>query len=457
MSVSRFTDLRVFTIWNALDWSLLLSLPDTLEELSCQLWNMGVPETTLPLSKLPPRLRVLSLDGPRLTLEFDTVAPLTLVHLELGLIAPLEPHELEKYFPAKNLRVVRGVLPLTPESLTKLPNVQEISVLNGILEQPSTLEILPRKLKRLILRNHQRLSPSLSFKHLPPALEDFSSPILCSQDVSDLPKSITHLRLERSPENASLTIPTAVWRQLPPLLKRLEVITSLFESEEFFQALPDGLEELILKGDTANEMIERVSFPKSLQASLKELSLSINSQDLPATGDSLFSKLGDFSRLESIVVFSPILIKSSTLSCLPKTLVKLDLKRVVFENFGLPFGKECDWKEGALSRLPEDLESLDLHYWRATPGSIDFKIFSYLPRRLVSLDIFSGRDVCKNPKSFIASLPRRLQCLSYSYDHTTGRGNPEFEESLTAIAIELKIAIKEYFSDPFWDGQRYDF
>lgn len=169
-------------------------------------------------------------------------------------------------------------------------------------------------------------------------------------------------------------------------------------------------------------------------------------------GTSLFSKLSAFSSLASLCIGPHIVITSTTLSKLPKSLVELRLKRVELENYGLPFGKEVDWKDGALSRLPETLERLDLDFLYAPPESIDFKVFSMLPSRLETLKVNTRHSVCLFPKSFIASLPKRLTTLEYLYSDPPDEDD-EFLLEGRDIKEELREAIAEYYSDPFWIGK----
>lgn len=127
---------------------------------------------------------------------------------------------------------------------------------------------------------------------------------------------------------------------------------SLFESEDGFSMLPGRLENLYLDAAASADMLARISFSKSLQESLQSLEVYVGPQD-PRFNEqkveSLFSKLSGFSSLTKLNVSAEIIIKSTTLSSLPKTLLKLQLELVDFENLGLPVGQKIpDWKEGAL-------------------------------------------------------------------------------------------------------------
>lgn len=197
INLRRFTDLRVLCMWSLASWDALKSLPDSLEELSLQTWNMDDDASaTFAISKLPPKLRVLSLDGSDLTLLFDSMAPSTLESLELGLEGHISLQDLENFFETKNLRVLRGVRDLTPESLSKFPNLEKLIDTHKLSGKLSTLEMLPRKLQKLSLLDRMRDSQSISFKHLPPSLKKYRGPILCPEDITELPKTLTCLQIQ---------------------------------------------------------------------------------------------------------------------------------------------------------------------------------------------------------------------------------------------------------------------
>lgn len=169
INLKRFSDLRVLHFGISLGWDALKSLPDSLEELYIRFWNMDAPQATFPLSKLPPKIRALTLDGPMLELEFDSMAPATLEKVCFSLDEDVNPEQLAKYFYTKNLRVVQGVTPMTPQCLALLPNAEEIS--ENLSSQFDTFDALPRKLKKLFLRRIRR-APSSSCKDLPPTLKE---------------------------------------------------------------------------------------------------------------------------------------------------------------------------------------------------------------------------------------------------------------------------------------------
>lgn len=459
VNLKQFTDLRALRIGSVLSWDVLESLPDFLEELELHLRNPNAPHATFALSKLPPKIRALTLHGSRLKLNFDSMAPSSLEELSLDLDDAMELQETTKFFHTKNLRMAGGVDCRTPEALAVLPNLKEIPSIRTFDSEVDTLEILPRKLQSLYIPDCMRTSPSVSFKHLPPTLTELYCHVLSAEDVLELPKTIKTLAVDHSDTNPSLTIPTAVWRELPSEITRLGVPLRLLDPEACFHVLPEGLEDLALAVIPPDGIIERITFPKSLKKSLKRF--VIHTQDtgvsspppphVKISADSLLSKLSEFSRLVGIRIATKIVVKSSSLSSLPKTLVELALESVEFENFGLPEGQSpqnSDWKEGALSRLPEGLEELTVKYSTSTPGSIDYDILSRLPRGLTSLIVFSDGDVCRDLKRLFSTLPRRLAYLSYKFT--------DFGGTLSGVSKELQELTQEYYSDPFWNGHRTD-
>lgn len=456
----RFPDLRVLRVEEAHSWDILKSLPDSLEELVVRCWNDNLPTETFPLSKLPPKIRTLKLTGERLALNFDTKAPHTIEELELALDHDIQARELEAFFYTKNLRALQGVNSLIPGSLSMFPSVKKLEKLGGVSAALDTLEIIPRKLESLFLNDSMRPSPSVSFKNLPPSLETFRGFLLSAEDISELPRALSSVRLERSNHSPTLKVPAEVWSGLPPQLKRLEVQMRLFESESCLHALPETIQTLSLD---VNELLEHVTFPKSLKNSLEKLDIynfcdaRFSRRVEAKMAKPVLSQLSEFSRLSSIRIALHIRISSNTLDYLPKTLLDIRLESAEFTNFGLPREQSpegnCDWKDGALSRLPEGLESLDLHFMEAPHDSIDFNLFSNLPPRLVSLYIYTSEKICDSPKKFIASLPRRLSYLLYSFVREESLDGEE--RGQTDTERELDEAVSEYYSDPFWDGQQY--
>lgn len=229
--------------------------------------------------------------------------------------------------------------------------------------------------------------------------------------------------------------------------------------------LPESIKELNLTIDSAESagIVERAAFPQSLQKSLKNLSITDKGQTaLPSDKKliSLIPKLSDFSGLTNLRITFYLLINSSTLSCLPKTLLLLQLEKVDLENFGLPVGQSpensCDWKEGAFSRLPRGLKDLYLRFSAKSSNLIDFKLFSNLPPQLASFFLDSNRTICENPKSFISSLPRRLFAIVYFYFKHSGDGVSKGDKQKLSMTLQLELqdATDEYYSDPFWNGHR---
>lgn len=463
VNFERFRDLRTLELADALSWDALDSLPNTLQTLL--VWNsnrdFSLPTKTFPLSKLPPNIRSLDLSGAALQLDFDTMAPLTLEEVQFGLEEDVPVENFVRFFQTKNLRVVHGVGSMTAESLALFPNLQIISGLGNITTL-TTFEILPRNFESLFLQDSNRVSPAVSFKNLPPALKTLYSPILCYEDVSDLPKTLTTLKFHNFPRSTPIKVPAAVWRQLPSQLRRLEVDLCFFESEECFHALPEKLQhlEFDFTGSQAHfAMSEIATFPTSIQESVQKLYFSLKHRplvDAEYRADFMFPKLSPFTSLTDLRFALYTVINSSTLANLPKTLTELQLNAVEFENFGLPVGQNIDWKEGALSRLPEGLRALKLQYAKESSVAIDFKLFSNLPRRLDKLYLSTKQEICENPKSFISMLPRRLSELSYIYKESKNEGESSEDGDPTNNAKrELKEAIDEYFSDPFWGGHRF--
>lgn len=127
---------------------------------------MGEEDQVFPISKFPPKIRVLSLNGSGLAFDFDSKAPVTLEELQLSLCAPLESEEVLKYFFSKNLRILRGFDALTLDMLKEMPNLEEMYDLDRLDEELLTLEALPRKLKFARLSSKMRPSHQLSLQNL---------------------------------------------------------------------------------------------------------------------------------------------------------------------------------------------------------------------------------------------------------------------------------------------------
>lgn len=405
INLLRFPDLQALHMTSANSWDVLNSLPDSIEELiiSCG----GAEAMKWPISKFPPRLRVLKLHGECLELEYDGKAPKTLEELDLVLENVMTVQDFENCFHTKNLRLASGIGRLDPNALAQLlPNLESLNT-HFLSSELSTFELLPKKTKKIFIADHSRTSPSVSFKHLPASLEDLSCSLLCQEDVTELPKGLSALLCQKSPQQPDLTIPPAALRQLPSRLTRLTIDTDLLESAECFQALPASLKFLALAAGLATftgDMLEGIIFPKSLGDSLETLRIISGSRLWPAqTTESLFPKLSEFSRLSDLRIGLNLVISSTTLSHLPKTLTILSLEEVEFANCGLPMEQtptsSADWKEGVLSRLPEGLVSLSVRISESSISLIDFRMFSHLPARLMGLTLDTRCGIWSQPKS----------------------------------------------------------
>lgn len=236
----------------------------------------------------------------------------------------------------------------------------------------------------------------------------------------------------------------------------IKAIGSTYAAFRIRRVLPNPSREdknFALEFDPSNDLIERLTISKPLQESLEQLEIYFGgpvSGNKEKTYEFLFPKLRELSRLSSLHITPKILLKNSTLAYLPKTLVELSLDSVKLENSGLEENEGSDWKEAPLSRLPEGLEALKLSFSKDSSCSMDFKLFAYLPRRLRLLHIRTrNRLVCRTPKEFISSLPRRISDFRYA---SNCKGDPKDEPDHLAIALDE--AIEEYYADPFWDGQR---
>lgn len=455
----RLTDLRVLRIGSAHSWDALMALPDSLEELSCTCYNYDLPKTTFPISKFPPRIRTLKLIGGPLEVNCDSMAPSTLEELILGLGHTITAENFERFFDTKNFRKLQGVDCSSPECFKLLPSLEEITRAGKFPSDLDTIEILPEKLKSLFLSDGMRISSYNSSQPLLPLLEKIDCYPISPEDVSGLPRNLTSIDLKISSRNQSLKVPTAVWRNLPPKLTRLATPLALFESEESLHALPDKLQELILDlsilaPPNEGEVIPSMTRLPYLSDSLRKLSLWSEyhgkhprplALDIPA----ILLTLGEFSALTTLSIYFKSTLNSASLAYLPKTLIEMVIGKVEFENFGLPVGQSpenhCDWKEGALSRLPDGLQVLFISYWQATPGSIDFNLFSRLPPHLVSLHIDPDKDFCRDPKTFVSKLPRNLDMISFSLNSRLGQLEPN-------PVVMMEEAIQDYYSDAFWSG-----
>lgn len=177
-----------------------------------------------------------------------------------------------------------------------------------------------------------------------------------------------------------------------------------------------------------------------------------------------FTRLANPNVLLSIHLLSrrPIAIHSHTLANLPKSLTSLHMWDIEFENFGLPPGESVensDWQNGALSRLPEGLRRLKLGFKQDPPcKDLDFMVFSRLPTRLSSFRVNTGQYLCKKPKKFISTLPKRLAFLEHHFyldepyeGEAIPKGFKAAKKEYEKIRKEYNKAVQQYYaSDPFW-------
>lgn len=479
LNLRRFADLRVLCLHSLSSWEALDSLPDSLEELHALFLHADGDEdeyddtknAVLPISKLPPKLRVLALNGPGLTLDLDANAPSTLEIVRLS--AEYPELTLEKFiqlFPTKSLRKASLSLPMSPSLMEALPSLESIQPF--FVDNLASLEVLPRTLKRLSLFPSSE-SEYLPVKHLSPKLKQFHGYVYFAQDVADLPRTISKLGLVALREDNVPALSSSAWLTLPPRLLKLDIELHLFDSEKCLFALPETLGILIFSLrqhcgiSRCAEMIERITFPKAMQDTLRSFRIVTNYDDRHDNPEKriniLVSKLASFSRLHTLDINASMRVNNETLSNLPKTLTFLEARCFPFENFGLPLDGgdrfESDWKEGAFSKLPEGLVHLKLNFSSESAYDIHFGVFSRLPSRLASLELYTHRNICNEPKKFIAALPKRLsrfQC-AYAYPKTRGKSPKEIEvilERRKDFEKNLEEALNEYYSDPFWTGFR---
>lgn len=458
----RFSGLRVLRLYAGTHWTVLDSLPDSLEELLVHMDSLAGQAVTFPFSKLPPTLRVWDLSGPGIDFDFDCKAPSTLEELRIETDVRLKPERLEQFFHTKNLRRLStwGIGPYTPALMATLPNVEEFFKSKLFFLNLPTVDFLPKKLKTIsIVQNDPNTKP-LAVKDLPPHLESLKMRLWCSEDLAALPRTLKHLRIYPPPAALTLRHSPSALRTLPPHLKSLHLKMNSFESPKCMHALPAGLEKLTLDIYSFLEMIEDLTFPPTMQKNLRKLSIHYygdnSAGDLRL--DTLVPKMNDsFSRLESLNISAKILIYCNTLSNLPKSLTELNLSNAELDEYGLPEPqdpKNSDWTEGAFSRLPEGLVSLQLRFNRAVPYSIDFKVFSRLPKRLASLFLHTSESRCDSPRQFVANLPRRLGYIKYVYTPTKnidGMVSPREKKENEKLDKEFEEALREYYADPFWD------
>lgn len=465
MNLHQFPDLRSLTLLGLVSLEVLDSLPNSLEEVILRVSRFArvVAKVDFAHSKFPPKIRVFRVSPYGINLLPDCMAPPTLE--ELGDLSILCAGSL-KFMHTSNLRVLTPrCIELSPELYQMLPNVKEIyGLFNG---SDSCPELLPRGLTFLPANWHRSSWPSGTLKELPPSLTSFHVELVSTDDVLDLPRSVHTLSLFVA---STPRLSREVCATLPPKLRTLGVSLSLFvDIANGLDALPKTLESLTLNLKSLppdSDMVERVVFPVWMQATLKSLTISLRdfgvaeSTPLEKSCVSLIPKLSSFSCLSKFDLRAEIVINSDTLANLLKSLTRLDVKCCDLTNFGLPFGRllgDADWKEeGAFSRLPEGLVALNVFFSGHMLRSIDFNVFSNLPKRLAELRLSTSWSLPENLKLFFASLPRRLASLDYTYDQKHPRFKDttrSFSPTSPPFSEQLKNAIEEYYSDPFWTSR----
>lgn len=452
-----FENLRVARLLHCASWDVLDFLPNSLEELRVKRPYCTPLETParFPISKIPPKIRVLEISGEDLIFDFDCTAPYTLEDLTLVSNNLLEPQNLENFFNAKNLRIasirpVRG--PFGPV-FALMPNLEDYGKPMIATDSIDSLEILPRKLTSVSLYCHTA-SHYLPLKHLPPTLKDLSVHDLRAEDISELPKKLLSLKIF----GPSASFSSEVLAQLPDRLTTLEVPLQMFESEHCFNVLPGTLEKLILN-ISGCEWFDKVSFPEKLRRSLKTISISHNKAGPTFAAEKISSfvskKLIGFSCLSALKISAIFTVDIDALSNLPKSLISLDVECEKLENGGV---LNSDFENGVFSRLPEGLQSFRLSFTSNLTTTIDYMIFSRLPKGLAALQLrtlpVSG---FLDPNAFLAILPRRIARFQYSFGYPSPSLQPDlyldgFNASRQCLNSLDKAVVEQYYSDPFWDG-----
>lgn len=460
LNVSRFEQLRALRLAKVVSWDVLSSLPASLEELDVRLAQEGRSKRNFEISKFPPGLRACKLQGQGLTLVLDGMAPATLENLTLLLFRPsVTPENFIRHFHTKSLRVLTTNMfqylpPNKPPYWPHLPNLELLHPNMLTMDELPTCDNLPRKLRALTLLVED-LNASLSLNGLPPSLERLQCSISSGKDLMQLPKTLKTLNLFL-PRKVSLTgvplLSASMWSLLPPHLTSLGVNLLFFESEACLHVLPKTLEELqfhISSEPRVWDMLRNLSFPKTLQSSLRTLEIWSDLQTEAHEAEilqSLILKLSSFSRLATLQIGPKILIRSDTLSNLPKTLTELLLHETHVENFGLPLGqdpKDANWNDAAFSRLPESLVSL-----RFSLDTFHEEIFSKLPSKLAFLRVDAASERKFSPRRIISLLPPRIAGLVLFLQWKLEDSLPQ--EDVVMWNRQLPAAIDEYYSDPFW-------
>lgn len=405
-----FENLRAVRIGDIINWDIFACMPDTLEELRVT----TQVTSNLAISKLPSKLRVLDVKGPHLTLVFDAKAPSTIEELSLDLERqPLCPWtDLLPIFEMQKIKKLSlsfvGILSEASQ-WEHLPNLEHVGtrLIDFHVFDP---ELLPRKLKTL-----EGSMISLT-ADIPPSLEELWCGIFDAEDVAMLPRTIRKLNLFSEEDTKS---PPAAWRALPPYLKQLNVPLVLFASAKCFDVLPKTLESLTIEYSPdehrrhSDKIIDTLSFSKALQNSL--LTLSIRNPNPREPVPSIAHKLTSFSRLSTLHIGAKILITSDTLSLLPQTIKEIRFDCFDLYNHGLPSHEDretSDWKNGAFSNLPKNLERLNVNH---EDSMIDMMVFSRLPARLALLAVSAEFAWRFDAERLYSALPRRIAGLDITF------------------------------------------
>lgn len=469
IKLNRFENLRIARIYGAKSPDSLDYLSESLEEFTFQMLPYITPSAEFPISKLPPKIRIWDVSGVDTPFKFDAMAPLTLEEVSMKWKhSDVTLETLTNFFPSyERLRMLRvGGMGPPPSFIAMLPSIEALSRPQLSTDAEEAARRLPST-QLLTLSLASATTVPRSYKFIPPTVTDFSGPISLPQQISELPKSITKmwLRSEGSPP-----LPPDVWEGLPSLLQSLSIPIELMTSLKCLSSVPECLEQLTL----STSSLKSLNFPEKILRNLKSLIIlyydEYNNRESPAErrNTEWMTKLGDFMKLETFSIDSSqtLMLRTHTLSNLPKSLTTLELSRIEFENLGMGPGNDAknpDWENSALSRLPEGLTRLSLQYGLLRPDQIDFMIFSRLPRNLCSFTVHTKQIRCKNPESFISSLPRRLTTLRH-HDHSSNiyhnRSKPkddDIESKLERNRAQYREAMEKYYSDPFWapDGRKF--
>lgn len=482
LNLKRLKNLKTVQLSTLRSYDVLYDLPDSLEEVRLRFahWCLTSPDTmgSFPTSKLPPKIRVWDVYEPQLAFNFDNLVPPTLEQsLTNWNTRDVNAETLTTFFPRldriQSLSVAYstvGRLPL--QLLEHLPNLVTCISVPLPKDDDDAYRFLPRNLKTLDGRKNGIGTRSYATKHLPPSLEYFIGTVSREEHVVELPKTLTKLKLLSLPLPPSL--PISVWLNMPPQLTSLSADAALFQSLDCLQALPTSLKRLKLRS-LKNRAVKNFSVPEALQASLEELSMSFSTTQY---GDGIFpistewiKGLGACKRLSSLVIETlsdyTLPLRRSTLSNLPNSLTKLSLRGLFFENgdiellFGAASDEEAEEENREereeqgeeLSRLPESLRSLSLHFLLQDWYYIDFDVFSMLPEHLNVLEIEAPSSYCKNPSKLISSLPKHLTVVKIQLPMV----EPEYmstneDDCFQPDRFEMEIgrALNDYYATPFW-------